>query len=138
MQRGWVTSDYFPKKHPTIMLFSGGNLIYLEQIFRFLKNFDFDTCCVHKKVRKLPKMTYYHQQYIPNKTSNNFDIWYTGLNLYSVEKFFSFLFILIFSVLWGQKGQKLTQIYLKCKKNCVNSDYLSTKHSIIMICFEKC
>ena len=52
-------------------------------------------------------MTYYHQQYIPNKTSNNFDIWYTGLNLCSVEKFFSFLFILIFSRPVGAERSKI-------------------------------
>ena len=60
---------------------------------------------------------------MPNKTSNNLDIWYTGLNLYSVENFFRLLFILIFSYAVGQKGQKLAQIDLKCKKSCVNSDY---------------
>ena len=65
------------------------NLYSLEE-FSFFENFNFFFCHEGKKVKKLPKITkkLRHQQLFSNKTSNNHDIWYTGVNSASLEGLF--------------------------------------------------
>ena len=70
-----------------------------------------------------------HQWLLPSKTSNNHDIWYTGINFTSLEVFPKFLITFDFKIHSRQKkGHNMAQ---KCKLDVTINIY-SMKHPIMM------
>ena len=62
------------------------------------------------------------QQYIPNKRSNNHDIWYSGANLIFQEEFFKVFETFLFHHLQqAKKGQKVAQNDISCHHQCIPS-----------------
>ena len=88
-------------------------MIFAGFFFSFFQNFDFLGCYGSKRAKNGPKWKnnyIRHAPYLRNRTSSEYNLWYTHVKCWYLQVFFFIFFkILVFWAVRGVKWQKIAQ-----------------------------